>query len=410
MKKITLFLFVLVLSVAMSAQTKITFEDNTLNGVSAMYNATVNVIANPYATGINTSAYCLDVVNNGYAPIYFSTLPIPAGTASSYVYYKLKVKYCYVSANTGTDLDYPQLDICAPATSGTTLDATNKLATISNVWGVASSNVGVWKQVEFKFSASLLASIPGGFLALKLAKSKNENLIDDVEIVPAPTNTLFDFESNTIGDAITTSGGGSTALVVADPASVSTKAAQITMTAYNQYMSFSVTLPNGKLLSDYDRIYFDLYSTSTIYANLSINANATVAYTETGYNSQNTASSWTTKDYSLTGMSALNTFTLNIGYTSMNSGSYYIDNIKLHAISASTGIKDAKVSPLIIYCADNVLHLGQTVDKVSVYSIGGQLVASGQNTENVNLVNASKGIYVVKASLNGQEYAAKFVK
>ena len=197
-------------------------------------------------------------------------------------------------------------------------------------------------------------------LVLKLAKNKCEYLIDDVELVPSPLYnsnilTLANFETNNVGDAIpyykywSTSGSASgTCVVAADPLSVSTKALCITPTDYNGTAAFSVTLPTGKTLANYDRLYFDMYYNNSAGLNAQpyIYADATLIYqVTTGYPLQGTSGVWNTKDYELTGMPASNAFLLKIGYTSDNSIAYYLDNIKLHDIaSTTTEVKDVKYS------------------------------------------------------------------
>ncbi|MFT3752817.1 MAG: T9SS type A sorting domain-containing protein [Paludibacter sp.] len=423
MKKITLLLSFLGIILLASAQSKITFEDQALNGSAVIYNGTVSVVANPVTTGINSSAYCLDVVNNGYAPIKFADFNINTGDKTAYPFVTLKFKLAYKAYNGGSDLDYPQIDVFSSAASPT-IGNEEKLGSISSTWGTHAADSLIWKQCAFTFSSSLLATIPNGILVLKLAKSKVEYLLDDIEVIPSPiygTNivTLYNFEGNAVSDPYTLaniygSAASGTAVVAADPVTSSAKSLIVSPTAYNNVASFNVTLPAGDLLTNYDRLYFDRYSTAAQYAQAYIAVNSTIIYKDaSGYPSQGAGAAWVTKDYELSSsVPASNTFTLNIGYTSMNSGSFFLDNIKLN--KKSTVVTELeqnnKANALIIYSDGNNFLLNQMVDKAEVYSLNGQKISSAKNTKNVNVASLSKGIYIIKSFVNNTTYTNKIVK
>ena len=100
MKKTTLLLSFFAFVLFCSAQTKITFENQDLNGAATVYGGSATVVANPSISGINTSKYCLDVVNDGYAPVKFSNFTIPTGSNTSYPYVILKFKIAYKAYQT----------------------------------------------------------------------------------------------------------------------------------------------------------------------------------------------------------------------------------------------------------------------------------------------------------------------
>src|SRR5674476_713596 len=95
--EIILFLTAFGLSMALSAQTKITFEDAEIastGGAIAMWGGgSVDVVANTYTTG-NASANALHVLNTNYLPIYFENVAIPAGAET--VLSKIKVKFLII--------------------------------------------------------------------------------------------------------------------------------------------------------------------------------------------------------------------------------------------------------------------------------------------------------------------------
>jgi len=424
MKNLILLALVFMASFTLTAQT-ITFEDGTDNGATPLLGAgTVEAIYNPYQNAGNMSDWCLHVVNNDYLAIAFPSFILQSGDKASYPYVKLRFKLCYMSPNgESTDINYPQVDIYSSVDPVSGLIAeSEKLGTIGNPWGTAQE--GVWVNAEFMFSASALQTIPDGQLVIKLAKPTLEYLIDDIEVVPSPLFapdiiSLFDFEADQVDKTYSITAESETdplpAAVKDNPNSAvpntSSHVLQMPSNAYGQMTDFTVTLPDGTTLGQYDRIYFDFYTTSTLYAQwtvqVAVGDDSYIIYKDaSGYPTQ-ASGAWTTKDYALTEMPDVNSFTLNIGLTSYNSGPYFLDNFKLHLASAS-GINTATVTPLTTYCIGKTLHLGQTVDKVVIFNVAGQQLSVSTCTESVNLSNLPQGIYIVKASLNGQSYNAKF--
>jgi hypothetical protein len=230
------------------------------------------------------------------------------------------------------------------------------------------------------------------------------------------SSTLFDFESNAIGDSYTTINiyGGtvaSTAKVVANPTDATKKSLEVTSTAYNQAASFTVVLPNGKLLTDYSKLTFDRYSTTTNYAQAYIYADAVEIYKDaSGYPSQGSAATWVTKEYDLPAtVSASNSFVLKIGYTSMNSGAYLLDNIKL-VPKTSTDVHNQENGVLIIRDIDNSFVLNKTAQILEVYNLQGRLMESLMNTNLMDQSKLSAGIYLIKALIDGEKYVTKVVK
>ncbi len=431
MKKITFFFSLLAVSFLASAQSKITFEDNTLNGAAIVYGGSSSIVSNPVKTGINTSNYCLDIINDGYAPVKFSNFNIATGSKSSYSYVMLKFKIAYKAFNGGvaTDLDYPQVDVFSSAASPT-LGAEEKIGTTASTWGSHTSDSLVWKSVSFTFSASLLATIPNGILVLKVAKPKCEYLIDDIELIPSPVYnpnifTIEDFESKTIGDAgnyvlywSDTSAATGTAVVATDPSAStnpstnSTKSLQITPTGYNGTALFNVTLPTGKTLDKYDLLYFDVFFANALYAQDYVSANGTiVAQTTSGYPSQGTTSQWNTKTVSLSGLTATNTFVVKVGYTSNNSITYYLDNIKLHLNEGTTGFDATEnAKPWVVYLSGNTYKMNLMADLLTVTDVNGKGILSVKNVNEFDASALNNGVYILKASIEGNMYTTKIIR
>lgn len=415
-----------------SAQTKLTFETDaigtTTNAVALWDGGSVDVMANPYSTGINTSTKVLHVMNNNYCAVYLK-VALPAGTKTAYPYLTVKYKLCYVGPNGGTDLNYPNTDFYSiPSATTTYADAEPAMKFANAIgWGGSVSwgtpTVGTWVQCGFTFSSSTLTDIPAGYLVIKIAKPKLEYLIDDVELVPSPlysTNilTVENFESKTIDEVLTTTGSGATASVKADPADAAKKSAYIVPTAYGNYLRLSVALPTGRVLSDYDRLYYDRYivATSTAYKQFSIKANTTTIYADEGYPSLGTNNTWQYKDVDLSALDLTavgNAFNLDLGINSDGTGpvlTYYLDNIKLHLKDAITGLQQSEINPLFIYSTANAFVLNQTVDSYELYSMQGSRVANGQNASSINTSNLRNGIYILKAVVDGEIFKVKISK
>jgi len=428
MKKFTFIFSFLAVTLILSAQ-KITFEDNTLNGAAVVYGGTASLVSNPAKTGINASNYCLDIVDDGYAPVKFSNFNISTGSKSAYPYVMLKFKVAYKGYNGGTDLDYPQVDVFSSAESPT-LGAEEKLGTTSSAWGTHASDSLVWKSVSFTFSTSALATIPNGMLVLKLAKQKCEYLLDDIELIPSPVFnlnifTIEDFESKTVGDAgnyvlywSDTSAATGTCVIAADPSSTtnsntsSTKALQITPAGYNGTALFNVTLPAGSTLDQYDLLYYDVYFANAIYAQDYVSANGTiVAQTTSGYPSQGTAGVWNTKTVALSGLAATNTFAVKVGLTSNNSNAYFLDNIKLHKNEGTTGFeKTENAKPWVIYLSGNVYKMNLTVNLLSITDLNGRNISKMENVSEFDASGLKSGLYIVKATIDGTNYATKIIR
>ncbi|HEY5590529.1 MAG TPA: T9SS type A sorting domain-containing protein [Paludibacter sp.] len=415
MKKITFLLSVLGLSMAMSAQTKITFEDAVIGstgGATAMWGAgTVDVVANTYTTG-NPSAKALHVLNTNYLPVYFGNIPLPAGAET--MYSKIRVKYLIIG---GTDTDYPKLEIFSSPNS-TTAGATEKIGEVAwaGLWGIAE--IGVWKTVEFAFANATLKPVPAGNLVLKLSKISCEYLIDDVELVPIPVATpiitVNDFESNTIGDVLSMRRYGATdasAIVEANPTDAANKAVHILATNWDSGLKQNVVLPAGKILANYSKLSFDIYlnnitGTDNGYKNIEIWVDNTKVFDVS--NGAGTANAWVTKEYTLDNLAGANAFVLDFGLNT-NNANYYIDNVKLTE-KLSTGLTNSNKNSFQVYCADNTIQLGQLVNQANVFDVNGRLLVSAKNTSVVNVSNFSRGIYIVKAFVNGQTYMSKFTK
>ena len=415
MRKSLLFFALFCLSLGVSAQqaVKITFEDaeiGSTGGATAMWDGgSVDVQANTYLTG-NPSAKVLHVNNTGYLPVFFSNIAVPAGAEA--LYSKIRVKYLIIG---GTDKDYPSLEIFSSPNSSTAGD-TEKIGKLdwAGLWGVAE--IGVWKTIEFPFSSTLLTPVPAGNLVLKLTKSNTEYLIDDVELVLAPTASsvlvVNDFESNAIDEVLAMKRWGATdatATVKASPTDAANKVVQIVASNWNSCLKQTVVLPAGKVLANYESLSFDIFlndiaETDNLWKNMEIYVDDTKVI---DVQSQGVTNAWETRSYPLSALAGGNSFVLDLGVNT-NKGNYFIDNIKLHA--TTSGFGNQNVDHLSVYSTTNAFILSKEVDSYELYNIQGVRVSNGMKVSTINTSNLGNGIYILKARINDELFQTKLLK
>lgn len=418
MKKITLLLTAFGLSMVLSAQTKITFEDaeiGTTGGATAMWGGgTVDVVANTYTTG-NPSTKALHVLNTNYLPVYFGNVPIPAGAET--MYSKIRVKYLIIG---GTDTNYPTLEVfSSPNTS--LAGATEKIGEVgwAGLWGTAE--IGIWKTIEFTFANSILKPVPAGNLILKLSKSNTEYLIDDVELVLIPVATpivlVNDFESNNLTDVLAMKRWSTTdasAIVEANPTNAANKSAHILATNWNSCLEQIIALPAGKILANYDKLTFDVYlnnidGTDNTYKDIELYLEGTkVMHPQ----SAGVANAWETKVFMLDTISSIasygNSFKLDLGINT-NKANYYLDNIKLTE-KTGTGFSENILNVLTFRRTGNTLYFNQTIERIDIVDLGGRNVITAKNINEINISNLNNGVYVMKSVEKGETYIKKIIK
>ena len=107
---------------------------------------------------------------------------------------------------------------------------------------------------------------------------------------------------------------------------------------WNNIIEVPITLPHGKVLSDYSHISFDLYicDGSNTNRQIHIYANDEKILAQSDYPNQGKTGEWLAKEFSIPeGLSAGNTFNLRIGMNTDAGAEYYIDNIRLKESSES---------------------------------------------------------------------------
>lgn len=125
-----------------------------------------------------------------------------------------------------------------------------------------------------------------------------------------------------------------TADVAKDPTDDRGKSAHFKAADWNNIIEVPVTLPTGKVLSNYSKISFDLYinegSSTNRYIFIYANDENIIAQEGDDYPSQGNTGQWLPKSFDLPGgLAAGNTFKLRIGMSVSAGEEYYIDNIRL---------------------------------------------------------------------------------
>lgn len=164
---------------------------------------------------------------------------------------------------------------------------------------------------------------------------------------------LEDFEDGIIGTDVyeVENANGATAQVAADPNGASDNALCYHNPGYNntRYMKFDFTLPEGKKLSDYKAVAFDIfngsgygdntYKDAMIYVDEKDDAHQLFSGRLLSGNSAN----WTAMEYSLEGKASdSNTFTLYIGGINAGDMRIFIDNIRLKQDSEYAQVGSSK--------------------------------------------------------------------
>ncbi len=123
--------------------------------------------------------------------------------------------------------------------------------------------------------------------------------------------------------------------VVDSPTEVGDKVVSFAEGDYNTAIELDVKLPEGKTLSDYTQVAFDLYivrhetDTYCNCKNMLVQIDNNVINLETNSPKQAEIEEWTQKSYNLnSGLSVGNTFKLRLGLL-IKGGHYYIDNVRL---------------------------------------------------------------------------------
>ncbi|PZX11861.1 hypothetical protein LX69_03007 [Breznakibacter xylanolyticus] len=229
------------------------------------------------------------------------------------------------------------------------------------------------------------------------------------------TFTVENFEAKALNEDLPMrewNAGDGTAIVKANPTDAAQKSALIVTSNYDAHLKINVTLPVGKNLTDYNKIKFDIYLNQEHplddYKKMMVYAGNDVIYQDADYTIQAPIATWTTKEYTLSNLKAINTFDLDLGITT-DKGNYYIDNIVLVQKSA-TALSEVEAETFSATVSSNTIELSQVASSLMVFDITGQMLVSAENTSSVEVSLRDGSVYVIKAVVNGRLQTVKIVK
>lgn len=192
------------------------------------------------------------------------------------------------------------------------------------------------------------------------------------------------------------------------------KAAKITYPnegkEYDTMFELDVVLPEGKELTDYSDIAFDLYRLEGDHTGtqMYIDVNGVLIYLDSGFpNFEEADGTWATKSYKLEPMAngdepagsiddITGSFKLHLGLKSPGPN-YMIDNVRLKPATA-TGITDVQAGAETVVVVDGGVMINAGAKAAyAVYDISGRAVSQGV-ADGSKTVTLQRGVYVVRVN------------
>lgn len=162
------------------------------------------------------------------------------------------------------------------------------------------------------------------------------------------------------------------------------RSAHFMATDWNNIIEVPITLPQGKVLSNYSDISFDLYicDGSNTNRDIYIYANDETILAQSGNPNQGNTGEWLAKEFSIPeGLAAGNTFNLRIGMSTDAGAEYYIDNVHLKESSEPLEPGTSHNGEIV----DGWLILqdfeAATADEIGAWDIGGYGIPEETTTE-----------------------------
>lgn len=197
-----------------------------------------------------------------------------------------------------------------------------------------------------------------------------------------------------------------------DPTDSSNLVASFEGGDYNTVIELDVTLPDGKTLSDYTQISFDVYARSTEGAdnqnkNMLVWADEFVIHQDDDYSFKSTEDTWVEHSYAIPteGNTIGNAFKLRLGILT-NAADYLLDNVMLTP-STSSGITDVTAEGTAIVVGNGCVTI--TADDetaVAIYTAEGQLVAR-ETVYGSTTISLARGLYIVNAGTQVRKVLVK---
>ncbi len=430
MKKITLFISLLTISLGFSQTNPIDFETGG-NGATWTWNIFENgpntplaIIANPDATGANASATVASYTAVAGAPFYAGTEtaigspfgPFTLNSTNSTV--KILV-WKPVISNVGIKF--------AANIGGVNGASTGEI-------NVANTLINQWEELTFNFASKIGEPSSTGinqiviFIDSQAERTTNNTCyFDNIRFLPAtptPAGIVLpvDFENTTAGFYNFTSFGGCDNSVVANPdaSGINTSA----FIAKNTRNAGAATFAGS---------FFDITTPIDFSANQSLKmkvwtpvANTPVKLKlEGGANPPievdvvaSLASTWQELTFNYPASVAASTYTrvvvfFNFGATGTGEINYF-DDIKNGGNLLVNSFETSKIKMYPNPATTNfTIEANSIIEKVSVINLLGQEVISkntNSQTVTLDIANLETGVYVVKATINGTVSTSKMIK
>lgn len=189
---------------------------------------------------------------------------------------------------------------------------------------------------------------------------------------------------------------------------------------YNTVLEIPVTLPDGKILADYEAIKFDLYrhQGDADYKRMRVQADDHVIYyvdeEGQGYDDHGSKGSWTEKTYDIDPENTVgNDFKLRLGIES-DKPHYLIDNIRLIERQGTTGI-DAVLSPSgkvsVTVCCGELKVNGADCGTYAIIALptGITVAADSFSDGTIPVGHLARGLYVLKLASENSNTTLKFI-
>ncbi len=428
MKKITSIIALLALSIGFSQTNPINFE-STGAGANWTWNTfenpstpcpPLNIIANPDMTGANTSATVASYTPVVGAPFYAGTetaVGSPFGT------------FTLNSTNSTV-----KILVWKPVISNVGIKFSANGASSGEI-NVANTLINQWEELTFNFASKIGQPSSTGinqiviFIDANGGRTTNntcyfDNITFGPEIVPPPGIVLpVDFENQTPGFYAFTSFGGCDNVLVSNPdasgINTSAKVSKNTRTVGAQTYAGS---------------YFDLTTPIDFSTNQSLkmkvwtpNANTPVKLKLEGGGNPDIevdvvaplAATWQELTFNFPSSVAASTYRrvvvfFNFGAVGTGEVNYFDDVVNGNFLAVN---QFANQDSLNMYPnpVNNILNIDSklNIENVSIYNVLGQVVlqkSMNNSSTSLNVSSLQKGIYVLKAEIEGKVTTSRFIK
>lgn len=409
----------------------IDFESTTVSYTFTDFDGgTATKIANPNASGINTSATVAKMIK-GAGAIWagsYLTMAAPIDFSVNKIF-KVKVFSPRVGAT---------LRLKVEGAAGVVPFETEVACTTANTWEeltfnyTAVSTTNVYTKLVFIFDLGTVGDGTANFTFL----------VDDVVLGAPTTPTLTQmslpvtFDSTTVDYGLISFGGTDSTIVV-DPTLSSNTVAKVikgagaetwagtTITAAAQ-LGFSPAIP---LTATDSKMNVRVWSPNAgIQVRLKVENHANNQQTLETEATTTVANGWQTLEFNFanpaTGTAAFNpafvydkaSIFFNFGVNGATAGvkTYYFDDVKF---GAALGVNSFEALNVKMYpnptSSQFTIEAANTIEHVSLYNVLGQEVVSKQNNSNsitLDITTLNSGVYVVKTTIDGISSTSRIVK